>query len=67
MMRNKNCYFCFGSGIYNILDQDSGVILESKCPSCGGEVSHENVDWVGPLEASCGYCGGTIRATFERV
>jgi hypothetical protein len=43
------------------------VRLPLECPSCGAEVSHEGVDWVGPLEARCGYCGGTIRATFERV
>jgi hypothetical protein len=43
------------------------VRLPLECPSCGAEVSHEGVDWVGPLEARCGYCGGTMRATFERV
>ncbi|MHA1864370.1 MAG: hypothetical protein ACTSWA_11425 [Candidatus Thorarchaeota archaeon] len=43
------------------------VRLPLKCPSCGGEVSHEGVDWVGPLEAKCGYCGSTLRATFERL
>ncbi len=47
--------------------QTTTVRLPLKCPSCGGEVSHENVDWVGPLEAKCSYCGGTMRATFERV
>jgi hypothetical protein len=43
------------------------VRLPLKCPSCGAEVSHENVDWVGPLEARCSYCGATMRATFERI
>jgi hypothetical protein len=43
------------------------VRLPLKCPSCGAEVSHEGVDWVGPLEAKCNYCGGTMRATFERI
>ena len=47
--------------------QTTTVRLPLKCPSCGAEVSHENVDWVGPLEAQCGYCGGTMRATFERL
>ncbi len=47
--------------------QTTTVRLPLKCPSCGAEVSHEGVDWVGPMEAKCGYCGGTMRATFERV
>jgi hypothetical protein len=47
--------------------QTTTVRLPLNCPSCGAEVSHEGVDWVGPLEAKCSYCGGTMRATFERV
>ena len=47
--------------------QTTTVRLPLKCPSCDAEVSHEGVDWVGPLEAKCSYCGGTMRATFERV
>jgi len=47
--------------------QTTTVRLPLKCPSCGAEVSHESVDWVGPLEAQCSYCGGTMRATFERI
>ena len=43
------------------------VRLPTTCPSCGAQVSHESVDWVGPLEAQCGYCNATIRATFENV
>ena len=43
------------------------VRLPMKCPSCGAQISHESVDWVGPLEAQCGYCGGTMRATFENI
>lgn len=43
------------------------VRLPERCPSCGAAISHEGIDWVGPLEAKCTYCGGTLRATFERV
>ena len=43
------------------------VRLPVNCPSCDAVVSHESVDWVGPLEAKCSYCGATIRATFEDI
>ncbi|MBD3157295.1 MAG: hypothetical protein GF309_00775 [Candidatus Lokiarchaeota archaeon] len=43
------------------------VRLPERCPSCGASLSHESIDWVGPLEAKCSYCGATVRATFEEV
>ncbi len=43
------------------------VRVPEKCPSCGANLSHETIDWVGPLEAQCGYCGGTVRARFESI
>ena len=43
------------------------VRLPEKCPSCGAAISHEGIDWTGPLEAKCNYCGGTLRANFESV
>ncbi|TFG33124.1 hypothetical protein EU528_01325 [Candidatus Thorarchaeota archaeon] len=43
------------------------VRLPEKCPSCGAAISQEGIDWTGPLEAKCSYCGGSLRATFERV
>lgn len=43
------------------------VRLPLNCPSCDAVVSHESVDWVGPLEAKCSYCGATMRATFEDI
>jgi hypothetical protein len=43
------------------------VRLPLNCPSCAAVVSHESVDWVGPLEAQCSYCGATMRATFENI
>ncbi|MFW9849514.1 MAG: hypothetical protein ACFFF4_10245 [Candidatus Thorarchaeota archaeon] len=43
------------------------VRLPTKCPSCGAAISQEGIDWVGPLEAKCNYCGGTVRASFESI
>ncbi|MGY5860611.1 MAG: hypothetical protein RTU63_14675 [Candidatus Thorarchaeota archaeon] len=43
------------------------VRLPEKCPSCGAAISQEGIDWTGPLEAKCNYCGGSLRAKFERV
>jgi hypothetical protein len=43
------------------------VRLPEKCPSCGAGISQEGIDWTGPLEAKCSYCGGVLRAKFERV
>ncbi len=43
------------------------VRLPEKCPSCGAGISQEGIDWTGPLEAKCNYCGNTLRAKFERV
>ena len=43
------------------------VRLPERCPSCGGSLTHEDIDWTGPLEARCNYCGGTVRATFESI
>lgn len=47
--------------------QMTTVRLPERCPSCGAAISQEGIDWIGPLEAKCSYCGGTLRATFERV
>lgn len=47
--------------------QMTTVRLPERCPSCGASISQEGIDWVGPLEAKCTYCGGVLRATFERV
>ncbi|MHA1924902.1 MAG: hypothetical protein ACXABV_14925 [Candidatus Thorarchaeota archaeon] len=43
------------------------VRLPERCPSCGGSLTHEDIDWTGPLEARCNYCGGTVRANFESI
>ena len=47
--------------------QMTTVRLPDKCPSCGATVTQEGIDWTGPLEAKCSYCGGVLRATFEQV
>ena len=43
------------------------VRVPKVCPNCGAALAQSTLDWTGPLEASCNYCGATIRATFERV
>lgn len=43
------------------------VRIPVKCPSCGASLAHDNVDWTGPLEAECMYCGGVVRARLERL
>jgi hypothetical protein len=43
------------------------VRLPNHCPNCGAAITHEDIDWVGPLEAKCNYCGGTVRASFEKL
>jgi len=43
------------------------VRLPDKCPSCNASISHEGIDWTGPLEAKCNYCGGTLKAKFESL
>lgn len=51
-------------------DEDDGlrmVRIPTECPKCGAPLSPEEIDWVGPLEAKCGYCGATVRAQFERI
>lgn len=47
--------------------QMTTVRLPERCPTCGAAISQEGIDWVGPLEAKCNYCGSTVRATFEPV
>ncbi|MFW9933191.1 MAG: hypothetical protein ACFFDR_11095 [Candidatus Thorarchaeota archaeon] len=43
------------------------VRVPVNCPSCNAPLSSETIDWVGPLEAKCTYCGATVRAKFERI
>ncbi|TFG07013.1 hypothetical protein EU538_09385 [Candidatus Thorarchaeota archaeon] len=43
------------------------VRLPAKCPSCGASLSQEDIDWTGPLEAKCNYCGSVVRARLEQL
>ena len=43
------------------------VRLPEVCPHCRATLSHEGIDWVGPMEAKCNYCGGTVKAAFENI
>ncbi|TFF91719.1 hypothetical protein EU546_08250 [Candidatus Thorarchaeota archaeon] len=43
------------------------VRLPQECPKCSAPLSSESIDWVGPLEAKCSYCGATVRARFEKI
>ncbi len=43
------------------------VRVPTKCPSCGAALTPETIDWVGPLEAKCTYCGSVVQAKFEKV
>lgn len=36
--------------------------VPSKCPDCGANLSEEDIEWVGPLQARCPYCSATVDA-----
>ena len=40
--------------------------VPSTCPSCGAGISNDEVDWIGPLQAKCPYCGATFEAEERR-
>jgi hypothetical protein len=35
--------------------------LPSACPSCGGPMNVQNVNWIGTASATCPYCNANIR------
>ena len=37
--------------------------LPAKCPSCGGPVRSDEVNWIDPCSAECPYCGGIVKTT----
>jgi hypothetical protein len=51
-------------------EEDDGlrmVRIQTQCPECNAALSQETIDWVGPLEAKCEYCGATVVAKFEKI
>jgi len=36
-------------------------ILPTHCPSCGGVVRPDEVDWLDDITAECAYCGSPVR------
>jgi hypothetical protein len=43
------------------------IRLPTHCPNCDSPVIQEGIDWTGPLQAKCSYCGHPIRASFEPI
>lgn len=50
--------------LLDVVKVDRRIIYQvpSKCPQCGGSLSNEEVDWVGPLQAKCPFCRTTVEA-----
>lgn len=43
------------------------VRVPEKCSSFGAAMFQDNLEWTGPLEAKCGYCGAIVRARLEKL
>jgi hypothetical protein len=39
------------------------VVLPTHCPSCGGPLRSDEVDWIDSLNAECAFCGSPVRAS----
>ena len=37
------------------------------CAGCGGNITSEDVEWVGPLSVKCPYCGATLPTTKREI
>ncbi len=40
--------------------------VPTHCPACGAAINNEEVEWIGPLQATCPYCNATINAEEHR-
>jgi hypothetical protein len=40
-------------------------LLPTKCPSCGGPILSDEVEWADPATAVCPYCGSGVRRGVE--
>lgn len=40
----------------------SSARLPVKCPSCGGALRPDEVEWLDPITAVCAYCGSLVQA-----
>ncbi len=38
------------------------LVLPTHCPSCGGPLRSDEVDWIDDLTAECSFCGSPVRA-----
>ncbi len=41
--------------------------LPTSCPSCGAPVRADEVDWTGPANAACAYCGAGLQVTIHKI
>jgi hypothetical protein len=40
----------------------SRLILPTHCPSCGGPLRADEVQWLDSFNAECAFCGSPVRA-----
>ncbi|MBG0788315.1 MAG: hypothetical protein H0S79_24765 [Anaerolineaceae bacterium] len=54
------------AGVKNELRTEEKVVerptLPTKCPSCGGSIDPQMVEWLDGVTVECLYCGSAVRA-----
>ena len=57
-----------GDSSFSSSARDRKAIYQAPniCSSCGASISTEDVDWVGPLQLKCPYCGFIMEAEEKR-